>query len=106
MNTWGAFLRNTYTYQSFVSTEDLAVSTNIAMMFPNPAAERVTVRLNAHPDQPTRIQIYNAIGVLVQTNDLKQQETTLSIHDLSSGMYVARILQGNSFQTLKLQVVR
>jgi hypothetical protein len=106
MNTWGAFLRNTYTYQSFVSTEDLAVNTNIAMMFPNPAAERVTVRLNEHPDQPTRIQIYNAIGVLVQTNNLKQQETTLSIHDLSSGMYVARIIQGNSFQTLKLQVVR
>lgn len=106
MNTWGAFLRNTYTYQSFVSTEDLAVNTNIAMMFPNPAAERVTVRLNAHPDQPTRIQIYNAIGILVQTNDLKQQETTLSIHDLTSGMYVARIIQGNSFQSLKLQVVR
>lgn len=106
MNVWGAFLRNTYTYETFVSTEDLSVSTNIAMMFPNPAAERVTVRLNGHPDQPTRIQIYNAIGILVQTNELRQQETTLSIHDLSSGMYVARIIQGNSFQSLKLQVVR
>jgi Secretion system C-terminal sorting domain len=106
MNTWSPFLRNTYVYQSFVATEDVAVNTNFAMAFPNPAAERVTIRLNAQPNQPTRVQIYNAIGILVQTNELKQQETTLSLEGLASGMYVARIIQGNAFQSLKLQIVR
>ena len=106
VNSWSPFLRNTFVYQSFVATEDTPVNTNFAMAFPNPAAERVTIRLNDQPNQPTRVQIYNAVGILVQTNELRQQETTLSLEGLASGMYVARIIQGNAFQSLKLQIVR
>jgi Secretion system C-terminal sorting domain/Family of unknown function (DUF3836) len=105
-NVWNSFLRNTYTYETFVATEGAMVDTNFGMVFPNPAAERVTFRLNAHPNQPTRVQIYNAVGILMQTNDLKQQETTLSLEDLPSGMYIARIIQGGASQSIKLQVVR
>ena len=67
-----------------------SVTTNQISIYPNPANEVITV--NVANESLSRIEIYDITGKLVLTQTTTQQETTIDIKDLNSGMYLINII--------------
>jgi extracellular elastinolytic metalloproteinase len=83
-------------------TEALAV-------FPNPAKDRVTVRLMASSQQPVQIELVNNIGqVVLRTSatatKLQQGGVELSTAELPAGIYVVRLTGSTGTAAQKLVV--
>ena len=80
--------------------------------YPNPARQQVTLPLTVRETQPVRVEVFDVLGRRVTTvhdGEVQGQSTrrfTLSVHDLSSGIYFVRV-RGDQFATTRrLTVVR
>lgn len=63
-------------------------------LFPNPATESITLNYKANTNRVT-IEIYNTTGQLVKKTDGNfNSEKSISIKDLSSGLYVLKLQDG------------
>ena len=74
-------------------------------MFPNPAKENLTIKLQNSSNANCTVDIVNAIGQTVQTNSLGNDSeilNTISISNLASGMYLVKITLGNKVSVKKL----
>jgi hypothetical protein len=62
---------------------------NKISIYPNPAKDYLSIQFNTNLDSNYTIKIYNNVGQLVRTEkqNSNTSETTLSISDLSSGLY-------------------
>ncbi len=72
---------------------------------PNPAGDRVNISLPFHHDQPTKLEVFNANGRLVEKMDAIDQATgtfALSISSYEPGTYFVRAIQGDFVRTALL----
>ena len=79
-----------------------ATSSVIESIYPNPANSMVTVALKN--DRPATIRIYNVMGQEVKRVYANEQKTTISIKDLSAGMYIISVEQNGKRFNSKLTV--
>ncbi len=78
---------------------------NIAL-YPNPATEQVTLRMNFPLGEITKVKIYNALGVEV-TNAVLQagkDELVIQVNNLAKGIYFAEISNSKNKITKRLAV--
>jgi uncharacterized surface protein with fasciclin (FAS1) repeats len=69
------------------------VSLNEAVVYPNPAAEELTISMPAM-NGSTTYAIYSTTGSLVSTGTLNNSRSTLEIDALTQGMYQLKITNG------------
>ena len=74
----------------------------IESIYPNPANSMVTVSLKN--ERPATIRIYNVMGQEVKRVYANEQKTTISIKDLSAGMYIISVEQNGKRFNSKLTV--
>lgn len=73
-------------------------------MYPNPASDKLRIRVNGVSDKIDRLEIINLHGQLIMFQENVSNETELSINDLSSGSYFVRVTYDGKFETKKLLV--
>ncbi|MEL6811086.1 MAG: T9SS type A sorting domain-containing protein, partial [Bacteroidota bacterium] len=88
------------TVESILGVEDTELGNAIAM-YPNPAQNKVTIA-NTSSILLEQAVIYDANGRLIHTIDLSdmQQEKTIDVSQLASGVYMVQI-QGDNATTVK-----
>jgi hypothetical protein len=87
-----------------VGLKDLKLDNSFAM-FPNPAKENLTIKLQNSSNANCTVDIVNAIGQTVQTNSLGNDSeilNTISISNLTSGMYLVKTTLGDKVSATKL----
>ncbi|PJJ58924.1 T9SS type A sorting domain-containing protein [Hymenobacter chitinivorans] len=75
-------------------------------LFPNPAAELVTLRLAQAPAAATTVRLLDKLGRCVLVRDLQagQLELNLPLHEVAAGLYIVEVQRGTEgVQHLKLQ---
>jgi len=75
------------------STSVNEVSLNAAVVYPNPAAEELTISMPAMSGSTT-YAIYSTTGSLVSFGSLNNTRSTVQVADLSQGMYQLKISNG------------
>lgn len=59
-------------------------------VYPVPAQEVLTVKLQAASGKPTRLELYNTLGQLVYQNTTLLTETRINVQQLPAGIYLLR----------------
>ncbi|GAB2476673.1 hypothetical protein GCM10011375_21200 [Hymenobacter qilianensis] len=78
--------------------------------FPNPARDQTTLQFQRTSAASAQLLIYNARGSLVQTHNLGintsegVQTVQLSTADLPNGVYLCRLIQGKTTETIRIGV--
>ncbi len=90
---------------SNISTEPLG-DTGLFELFPNPASEEVTLKINALDYSGAMLSIYDIKGFLVQSATVNQFETKIDIADLDAGIYIVMINSNKKVESKKLVIQR
>jgi endonuclease I/chitodextrinase len=102
-NEWDEFAQNTVDgigyHGDTASTSEF--TKNPINIYPNPTNGN-TLFFNLTKD--ARVNIYNILGKLVKTAEVKASNNTLDIATLNKGMYILKINSGVSFTTKKLLI--
>jgi hypothetical protein len=69
-------------------------------MSPNPASEEITIQLPAGSND-ANIELYDYIGRLALRKKITFSENTIMVQDLSSGMYILKVLVGDKIGVKK-----
>jgi Secretion system C-terminal sorting domain len=99
----------TYMACTIVPTEKLEIrnSDKLVSIYPNPTNNECTISYYGFLPKNANVTIYDLAGRLIHTYPLTSSETTISIADLSPGMYVCRIdVDGSGGVSKKLVVMR
>ncbi|WP_400193322.1 M36 family metallopeptidase [Hymenobacter sp. B81] len=85
------------------------LSADALALFPNPAQDRVTVRLAAASKTPVQVELLNSLGqVMLRTSaaaaDLQRDGVELSTANLPAGIYVVRLTGSTGTASQKLVV--
>jgi hypothetical protein len=97
-----------YSLPAVLAAKTPLASADVAV-FPNPAQERVTVRLRAGGAQPVRLELVNNLGQVVlgttaAAAQLQREGVELSTAGLPAGLYVVRLSSASGTATHKLVV--
>ena len=91
------------------SVPDLTVKNALFNLYPNPASDIVNLSINNTNKEDLILNIYNAKGVLVRTETLKQNKPDyrsgrqqINIGDLSNGIYMVEIKSQEGTEKQKL----
>ncbi len=91
-------------YNGFTSDiKETAKATDVIKVYPNPASNELHFVLpeEAHTYE---LEIYNSVGQLMLKQNLT--ETTVSIHEYSSGMYLIRVRDVDSSQIFQNKIIK
>ena len=69
-------------------------------MFPNPASEKVTIQLPSGSKNAS-VAFYDYIGRLALTQKVSQTNNSINVQDLSSGVYILKVLADDKIGTQK-----
>ncbi|MBX3165730.1 MAG: choice-of-anchor D domain-containing protein [Bacteroidetes bacterium] len=89
--------------------EDLTAGNSSVILFPNPNAGEVTVRLNLENAATVSVKVFDVQGKLVSTVADKNlnngvQEISVSTKELANGNYFVRVSNNGNVTTLKMTV--
>jgi hypothetical protein len=70
------------------------------LVSPNPTNGILNISFSTIP-QNTKIELYNSIGALVLAETMTIKNNTISVSDLSSGIYFLKVLEGNKVVAVK-----
>ncbi len=78
----------------------------VVSVYPNPATDVITFKF-ADATEKRRIEIYDAIGGLVLSEDASTQNSSLKTHHLANGIYFYSILVGEkTIKTDKIVIIK
>jgi hypothetical protein len=80
-------------------TKTTELQDNFATIYPNPAKDVLFIQLQNTPFSVVHVDIYNALGQLVGTENIKERINTLKINHLTNGFYFVKITKGYQTQT-------
>ncbi|GJM31963.1 MAG: hypothetical protein DHS20C18_09640 [Saprospiraceae bacterium] len=90
---------------SGVNTNTQSPLRNLGLkLYPNPAAERVTLALPTELVGEKILELYNATGQQLLRRSWSGQRTELALDAFPAGIYWIRVLAGNGMQTKRLVV--
>ncbi len=71
---------------------------------PNPVSDVMTVNLNQPPDDPIRVELYNARGDKIYSSNIEAYSTGIEMNmcNYSSGIYALKICSGKKCHTQKI----
>ena len=75
-------------------------------LYPNPASDIVTLKIDNSNNTELTLNIYNLMGELVKSEMLKQNQQQINIGDLSSGVYMVTIKSKDFTENQKLIIQR
>ncbi|TAF94318.1 MAG: T9SS C-terminal target domain-containing protein [Cytophagia bacterium] len=78
---------------------------NAVLVYPNPATDRVRLRVNLPKTPPSEWQLLNATGKIVQQQTCDKQptyQTDISLQNLPAGAYVLRVRVGEQWLSRKI----
>ena len=75
----------------------LSINNNLIYIYPNPAANNITIKNSQQSD----IEIRNIVGQILRTVKDAENETTIDIKDLFSGIYIVRVQINKEIVTKK-----
>lgn len=90
-----------YAYSRIVSVQPPVSRANMQItLYPNPvtaAKAEITLHLNTALNEPGTVHLYNVVGQLMSTYNIKQSSNLykLTIPPLNSGLYILRVYAGN-----------
>jgi len=76
------------------------------IVYPNPASNFVTLIKNITSSSDITLNIYNALGALVKTEMLLQNQQQINVSDLSNGIYMVEIKSKDWSEKQKLIIQR
>jgi hypothetical protein len=71
-------------------------------IYPNPASDNITIELPF--EKKSKIQIINVVGEIVLEEDISSSKT-ISVENIASGIYFARITNDNNFSSVRKFVI-
>jgi hypothetical protein len=81
-------------------SEPSSLAKNTISVFPNPAANKLTVQLSSSDDQIKKINIYDVSGRLITSNEATGLKTEVDVHGLKDGIYFIKVFgEKNSWET-------
>ncbi|PWI31032.1 leucyl aminopeptidase [Flavobacteriaceae bacterium LYZ1037] len=84
-----------------LNTESFVLDSNINM-YPNPSKGQVTISFNAVLNDSANFKVYDILGKQVFQKSITQQQATLNLEHLPSGVYMAVFEVGNNRTSKKL----
>jgi hypothetical protein len=78
----------------------VSVTDVVSAVYPNPATSELTIRLKEAGQAD--VAIYNILGQKVQQTTLYDVQNTVSVADLSAGLYVLKVTQNGRIHTIKV----
>ena len=105
-----SMLKNTNNINFTNTTEVPTVTVNGEIdMYPNPAKEMATIRMNLNETTNVTVEVTDALGRTINTiaQELNSGSQTISIATgtMPSGVYNVKISAGSTFTTKKLTVI-
>jgi hypothetical protein len=107
---------NKQVQQSAISTVPVGIRTYTSApssinLFPNPAQDEVKISFTQAQHAPVVVNIYNAVGELVSTENkglysVGEQQISISIAMLASGMYTVELVSDEQKSVSRLTVVK
>lgn len=101
------------TQKNQVITLDLTTGTVSVKMkdakmsiYPNPARDYVTVENLDASIQMNRVNVYNAVGSLVYSKELKANKIQIPVGGLAAGMYAVKVWTEDGFAVKKLEIIK
>ncbi len=105
----GTIMKFTYTgiLLPLVENNRLPVRVNdLVRVFPNPATTQLTIQGKKEFQKPLLVQVYNMAGIQVKEAQSFKNEFIISIDDLTPGVYLVKIYNGNGMEVQTEKVVK
>lgn len=93
---------NTYCVRYYYSGTGINENTNDLNVYPNPACSEIHID-NAAGAQ---VSIYNVAGQEVMSIENADASATINVANLTEGLYIVRVVNGNEVSTTKVNIVR
>ncbi len=87
------------------SVRDISYELGEVSVYPNPAKDILYIDLGV-AYKNTKIEIYNAVGDLVLTEQLTTQNSSLLTHHLTSGIYFYKAICGDKISQNKMVIIK
>ena len=91
------------TVNNFANLNELTNSN--VKIYPNPTSDILTISSSNYLGKYS-IEMYDNTGKLVKEYSLSEQETQISVNELSEGIYTIKLIGENYSQTTKFSLVR
>ena len=91
------------TVNNFANLNELTNSN--VKIYPNPTSDILTISSSNYLGKYS-IEMYDNTGKLVKEYSLSEQETQISVNELSEGIYTIKLIRENYSQTTKFSLVR
>jgi len=88
------------------SSSELSVDPIGKSFYPNPATDIITLDVTAKGNSAIAVNMYDALGTLVRTANLTQNQQQIDISDLHTGIYLIEIKYKESVRKQKLIIER
>lgn len=85
---------------STMGINDLERTENLFKVVTNRSEHTATFYLN-NKNSKARVEVYNTLGQKIKSVNIRQDGETFNFSDLDSGLYIFKIMQGNSVHTVK-----
>ena len=76
------------------------VENSLCAFYPNPVSDLLTVRLNTV--RSASAQVFDLVGTVVAEKQLDASDMTLDLRSLPAGIYVVRVIAGDSIYTERI----
>ena len=90
------------------NTESLQTARNTSLcIYPNPVTDFMTLSVqNANLSANAQVQVVNALGAVVREMPMTKDNIRINLNDMPAGVYVCRVVDGQSYVTTKKFVVK
>ena len=79
-------------FDNFItSVPERTIKSTLFSLFPNPAADIVTINIDGISSEDITLNIYDVLGFLVKTDILLQNQQQINVSDLKSGIYLVEV---------------
>jgi photosystem II stability/assembly factor-like uncharacterized protein len=97
-------LRSNVAASKYVGIFEQQKNSFVFSVYPNPANNLLTVNLENVNNQNLSLTIYNAIGAVVKTMDIQQNQQQIDVSNLSNGLYMIELKSTNGYAVQKLAI--
>ena len=90
-----------------VTVGTVGVENNLAPavnLYPNPAKDKLTIRLVNMPEQTSIVSIYNATGRAIYNMKLTNEVAEIDVSEFTSGLYFIKVDSGEHSFTQRVQI--
>ena len=90
--------------EQFVDTKDVAVNTSDLTIYPNPATDQITLKIEGIANESFTARIIDINGKVVSQKkvDLLSNSTTLNVSDLNAGNYIIQLVNSKKQYAQKI----